>query len=388
MAGSGTAVDVRMACALLPEGSNVSGFCRKHKISRQTFYKWRKRFADHGIEGLHEQSRRPRSTPNLASPEVEDAVVLWRKQLAGDGADHGPESIRWHLVRHGGPRPVPHVSTIARILSRRGQIVPEPKKRPKSSLHRFAYDRPCELFQSDWHQSHLADGRTIAIGGTIDDHSRYLGGLKACLGDGTGELVWEVMLDAIEECGVPQRSLTDNGVQYSQRFRGGLSAFEVGLAALGTKSITSTPGHPQTCGKIERLWQTLDRWLNARPKPRNLQRANQLLEEFRQYYNHERPHRGINRRTPAEAFAATEKARPPEHALQPQTRLRHLTVTPAGLVVTGGTAIGIGRALAGERVTLIRTGDHVLVFQRNKLLRELTIDHNYPYQPQKPRPLP
>src|SRR3954453_5427644 len=108
MAGSRTAMDVRMACAVLPAEANVSEFCRRHKIARQTFYKWRRRFAESGIDGLQEQPRRPHRSPNLVSMEVEDAVVRWRKKLDDDGADHGPESISWQLKRHGCPGPLPH----------------------------------------------------------------------------------------------------------------------------------------------------------------------------------------------------------------------------------------------------------------------------------------
>ena len=54
------------------------------------------------------------------------------------------------------------------------------------------------------------------------------------------------------------------------------SAFEANLRALGTRTINSTPSHPQTCGKIERFWQTLKKWLRARPLPATLDELNTL----------------------------------------------------------------------------------------------------------------
>lgn len=71
------------------------------------------------------------------------------------------------------------------------------------------------------------------------------------------------MSAAIAECGVPAMSLTDNGLCYSGQRRGYSVDFETNLRALGVNTVCSSPYHPQTCGKIERSWQTLKRWLRA-----------------------------------------------------------------------------------------------------------------------------
>ena len=112
-----------------------------------------------------------------------------------------------------------------------------------------------------------------AIAGTLDDHSRYLPALRAASGQGTAELVWSVMLAGITECGIPSMSLTDNGMVYTGRLHAFEAAFETNLRALGTHTINSTPSHPQTCGKIERFWQTLKKWLRARPAPADRRRT-------------------------------------------------------------------------------------------------------------------
>ena len=71
---------------------------------------------------------------------------------------------------------------------------------------------------------------------------------------------------------------------------------------------TRAPFHPQTCGKIERLWQTLKKWLRARPAPGTIAELNELLDQFLAFYNHQRPHRALRGLTPAEAFTATATA--------------------------------------------------------------------------------
>ena len=135
-------MDIRVATAAVAgEIDNVAAFCRERHISRETFYKWRRRFRDEGIEGLKARSRRPLSCPGQTSAQVQEAVLLARKELIEAGWDHGPQSIVWRLQRQGVPG-VPAPSTASRILTHHGAVVPAPQKRPKSATKRFTFDRP------------------------------------------------------------------------------------------------------------------------------------------------------------------------------------------------------------------------------------------------------
>jgi hypothetical protein len=213
MAQKVTAMDIRAATALVGGIDNISQFCREQQISRQTFYKYRRRFAAEGLAGLHERPRRPNSSPGQTSAGLEEAVLRQRKQLVELGLDHGPQTIVWALQRAG--IAAPSRSTVWRILTRHGLIASQPQKRPKSATKRFCFTRPNECWQSDWTAWSLADGTAVAIAGTLDDHSRYVAAMSAGVGHGTAQLVWSVMLAAITECGVPAMSLTDNGMVYT-----------------------------------------------------------------------------------------------------------------------------------------------------------------------------
>jgi transposase InsO family protein len=379
-----TAMDIRAATALAGQVDNVAEFCRKQQISRTTFYKWRCRFLDQGLDGLTEQSRRPRSSPGQTPAAVEEMVLRRRKQLLEQGLDHGPQSIVWSFERDAVPvlASVPSRATVWRILTRHGVIVPQPRKRPKSATKRFTFARPNECWQSDWTQWHLADGTAVAIAGTLDDHSRYLAGLAAGMGGGTAELVWAVMLAGIAECGIPSMSLTDNGIMYTGKWHAYESAFEANLWALGTHTINSAPYHPQTCGKIERFWQTLKKWLRARQTPATLDALNVLLAQFCTFYNHHRPHRALRGATPAEAFTATEAARPAQRPLPaPVFVSRHTVGQRSGNLFVPPYKVNVGLRWAGHSCISIRDGDHIAIFSGTALVREFTAEPSRNYQP-------
>src|SRR3954452_5169909 len=387
MARKVTAMDVRMAAALAQGVEDVAAFCRAQQISRQTYYKWKKRFELGGLDGLRDRSRRPGSIPIATPVEVEDAIVRARKELAGAGEFNGPFSIADRLAAEG-MAPVPSRATIARILSRRGQVRPQPRKRPRSSYRRFQAARPNEMWQSDWTQWHLSAARPVAIAGTLDDHSRLLVGIGAGSGDGTGELVWSVMAAAIGAYGVPMSSLTDNGLCYTTKHRGGdmrPAAFETNLACLGCQSIASTPYHPQTCGKIERFWQTLKKWLRARETSHGpystLSALNSDLLVFAEHYNTRRPHRAHHGRTPATVFAATVKARPAERPLPATAQTYNTHVSTAGAVIVGPFRVFVGGRYKQLPVTAIREGNFITIFTGTTLIRALHADPTRRYQP-------
>ena len=380
-------MDIRCAAAMAEQIDNVAEFCRGKQISRQTYYKLRRRFQEQGLAGLQEQSRRPNSSPGQTCAAIEELVLARRRHLLEQGLDHGAQSIVWSLQDEDDSDAVavPSRSTVWRILTRHGVITPQPQKRPKSATKRFCFARPNECWQSDWTQWQLADGTPVAIAGTLDDHSRYLPGLAAGLGDGTAQLVWVVMISGIAECGIPSMSLADNGIVYTGRLRGFESAFEINLRVLGVRTINSTPYHPQTCGKIERFWQTLKKWLSAQPAPTTLAELNELLDWFRDFYNHRRRHRAHRGSTPAQVFTATECARPAPRPLPtPVFITRHTVSAASGQLFVPPYKINVGRRWAGHTCDSIRDGTHIAIFSGNQLIRELDANPDRRYQPQEP----
>jgi transposase InsO family protein len=269
MAGEAAPVHVRLLAAVSGDLAEVkvSDLCRELGVSRKTFYKWADRYQTEGLAGLEPRSRRPVSSPGQVPVEVEDRIVELRKQLDDDGLDAGADTIHAHLVRAGGP--CPSRSTIWRVLVRRGQVVPEPKKRPRSSWQRFEASQPNECWQIDATEWELRNGRRVEIFDLLDDHSRLMVASVA-VPAATTVAAWAAFSGGVERYGLPLRCLSDNGLCFSGRLKGMEVTFEVNLRAAGITPINSRPYHPQTCGKVERVQQTLKKWLRARPRARSI----------------------------------------------------------------------------------------------------------------------
>jgi transposase InsO family protein/transposase-like protein len=371
-------MDVRLRIALASDELNVSAFCREHGISREAFYVWRRRYLAGGLDALEPRSRAPRTSPQRISADMEDAVVALRKELTELGVDAGPGTIQWHLGRRC-LRAVPSEATIWRVLVRRGFVVPEPRKRPKSSWRRFEASAPNELWQADAIDWVIATG-PVKILNFLDDHSRIALRSKA-VAEATSEATWDTFCEATEVWGVPLGQLNDNGLNFSGKLRGFEVHFERQLRAAGVVPKTSRPYHPQTCGKVERFQQTLKKWLRRQPLAADLAELQAQLDRFVDYYNGQRPHRALGRRTPAQAWAATPPAINLGIALPSPAQHTTVTVGPAGVVEVGRYLIHIGIDWAGRTARVDHDDTHAAVFINHHLVRALALDPNRRYQP-------
>jgi len=377
--------------AVVVEGRSKSEVARAYGVSRRWVHELVVRYRAEGEAGLVPRSKRPHHSPGRISQELEDAIVTLRKDLAGQGLDAGAATIAALLAREQGTAPA--VSTIWRVLSRRGFITPQPQKRPKSSYIRFEADQPNERWQADTTHWRLADGTGVEILNIIDDHSRLAVASTVRPTFKTADVV-EAFTDAFQRHGVPATVLTDNAAIFTGAPRGhGKVAFETHLEALGVRLIHSRAYHPQTCGKIERFHQTLKRWLAMHPAD-TLADLQTLLDEFTRHYNTRRPHRALARRTPHEAWHARPAAGPGTLTAT-HYRLRRDTINNGTVTLRHHSRlhhIGIGKRHNGTPVTLLIADLHIRVIHATtgELLRELVLDPTRDYQPRgvKPGPQP
>jgi transposase InsO family protein len=370
--------------AHLREGRPVGELAAEHGVHPSWIYRLLARYRAEGDAGLIPRSRRPKRSPNALPVELESEIVLLRKQLAEEGLDAGAQTIHWHLTRR--QATVPSVSTIMRVLRRRGCVVPQPKKRPRSSYVRFEADLPNECWQSDMTHWTIANDVGVEIVNFIDDHSRYcVASVAVPVTKATD--VAEIFATAIERHGTPASMLTDNGCIYTAKHRGGKVVMETLTEALGVTYKHSSPYHPQTCGKIERFHQTLKKFLTKQPAANTLVELQAQLDRFVDYYNEQRPHRALGRRTPAEAFTARLKAHPPAPIPATHFRVRHDKVDKHGSITIRYDSklhhIGMGARHRGQPVVmLIADRDIRIITPEGETLRRLTLDPTRDYQPQ------
>ena len=375
--------------AVTVEGRSKSAVAREYGISRVWVQKLVHRYQREGSAAFQPRSRRPHANPRAVGLEVEDQIVRLRKSLTKKGLDAGAETIAVHLQTTG-VVPVPAVSTIWRILSRRGFIIPQPQKRPRSSWKTFCAEQPNERWQADITHWVLADGAEVEILHILDDHSRLCLAADARRITKGGDVVASFEA-AFTRWGVPASVLTDNGAVFTAKQRGeGRVALEVQLGLRGVRVSHSRPYHPQTCGKVERFHQTVKKWLAAQARPTSIAMLQHQLDRFVRYYNTVRPHRALDRRTPAQAYAARPKAVPSGPVIPAHYRVRHDKIDSGGSVTLRHNSrlhhIGLGRRHAGTRVLVLAHDLRVRVLtEHGELLRELLLDPTRDYQPQ-PKP--
>ena len=222
----------------------------------------------------------------------------------------------------------------------------------------------------------------------IDDHSRLFLGSDTYPRVKAADVVASFH-KAAELHGLPASLLSDNGAVFTGSYRGGKVLLEYELERLGVQFKNSRPYHPQTCGKVERLHQTLKRYLARQPPAETLTALQRQLDAFAHYYNHIRPHRALERRTPLQAYSARVKARPTGAPATPYFRVRHDRVDATGKVSLRFHSrlykIGIGRAHKGRAVKLLIADENVRVIDlQGQLIRQLTLDPSRTYQPISP----
>jgi len=372
--------------AVVLEGRSYREVARAHGVSKSWVGKLVGRFRAGGYPAIEPRSRAAKRIPHRTPDALEDEIVALRKELAELGLDAGAATIHYHLgTRH---EAVPSVSTIWRVLRRRGFVTPQPHKRPRSSWIRFEARLPNECWQSDVTRWRLGDGTEVEIVNFIDDHTRLAVAARV-LGTATAPRVLQVFRAAGERWGLPAALLTDNGCVYTTWHRGGPNVMQTELLALGIEFRHSRPYHPQTCGKVERFHQTMKAFLAKQPKVGTIAELQAQVDRFVAYYNEVRPHRARERRPPRVAFEARDKARPsgPMIRVGAGVRVRRDRIDKNGKVTlrhrTRLHHIGVGHAHKGKRVIMLVDGLNVrVVSQDGELLRQLTLDPTRDYQPQ------
>jgi len=263
-------------------------------VSKHSLFAWRKRFKEEGPAGLEDRPR-PDSSGSRLDDVTKRAILLMKEQRP----DWGEDRLHDMLLRTQGLKASP--GAIARVLTEAGYVVQEQRSRPHAvEPKRFERARPNQLWQTDIFTFVLKrQNRRVYLVAFMDDHSRFVVGY-GLHSTASGALVREVLERAIASYGAPEEVLTDNGPQYVT-WRG-KSAFTRLCERRGLKQIVAKPRHPQTLGKLERMWGSLWRELLETAIFRDVQEAHHRLGLYFDHHNFHRTHQGIDGLVPADRF--------------------------------------------------------------------------------------
>lgn len=360
---------------------NVAQWCRLNGVEPRTFYRHRARVAAEGA--WTERSRRPQHSPTATPQWLVARIVALRRELAPDnGADNIHAALLDAAAQADWPAgaAVPVRSTVNRVLAREDLLERNPRKRPKSSYRSFAYARPRDCFQIDGTEHTLADGTVVVAIDIIDDCTRVWVASHVAPAETTAAAT-AAFTSAIGEFGAPGLVLADNGSAFTggpnRRRQTHPGRFAAAVTATGARLIHSSPYHPQTLGKCERLHQTADKLLTHffDGPPSSITELQTRLTTVRQHYNDRRRHSAVAT-TPRRAWDnAPAHGGPAQLPLQTDATVHHRRVHPNGRVDLGPNTIRLGAGYGGRQVTLLVNGPRVTLHALDgQLLGHVTVD--------------
>lgn len=355
------------------EGANISSLCRAYGISRKTAYKWLQRERDGGAQGLADQSRRPKHSPGQTAAEMEAQVLAVREAHPAWGG----RKIR-KILQKQGVSGVPVASTITAIL-RRNDWIDRVASLQHKPMQRFERAQPNELWQMDF-KGYFA----LTAGGychpltVIDDHSRFLVGLKAC-SDETYATVQGQLTAIFHQFGLPERMLMDNGSPWGDDWVTHHTILTAWLFRLDIAVSHGRPRHPQTQGKDERLHRTLKDEVISRHAMTDLSESQAVFDQWWQTYNYDRPHDALDLDVPAAHYQPSPRPFPdplPPITYEPEDIIRK--VDQSGKIYFRNRYFRVGKAFRYQLVAL-RPGvqaDFEVFFCRFKVAQIYLGEHN------------
>lgn len=275
----------------LEEGFSQELVAEEMDISKAALNKWLVRYRKEGEEGLKDRPRRPGA--NQLPEAVRDKIVELKKEEPSRGVKRISQLLRRIFF-------LPASSeTVRQTLHEEGLVKSPPKPRRNMTRPRF-FERatPNQMWQTDIFTFRLG-GKNAYIIGFMDDYSRYIVGADLFRSH-TAENVLEVFRVAAGEYQPPKEMLTDNGREYVN-WRG-TTRFQAEMKKNGTHHFKSRPHHPMTLGKIERFWESIWQEFLSRAQFESFESARERIKLWVKYYNHKRPHQGIEGLCPADRF--------------------------------------------------------------------------------------
>ena len=296
---------------------NISATCQRYEISRTVFYRWRRRLAQYGPDGVHPKRRAARRGRPAELTVVEERRVIaealawptrgpqWvSDRLAQVGLPVAPVTAWRVLRRHGLNHRMARLAVLEEQSAATGLLTERTARRRRG--RRVVAAQPGALCALDTFYVGKLKGVGKVWQLTACDCASSYGWARVVVGEVTAAVMAAFLVEAVvpgyRAAGWPlRRVLTDNGKEFK-------ASFVTTCAARQVRHTRTKPRHAWTNGFVERLQGTIlhEHWrIEFRrhyfTSARALQRS---LDRFLVFYNRHRPHRGyrLRGRTPATVF--------------------------------------------------------------------------------------
>jgi transposase InsO family protein len=268
-------------------GKSLAAISRETGVARPVLSRWWQRYREQGREGLQPLSRRPEHSPSRLAASIAQEILHLRDR------GWGPARIAAMLhIGHG---------SVYRVLSIRGRNrlrLPQPRV-----CHRYEKSRPGELLHLDLKYLYCWRNRPREFAyAAVDDFSREA---VACIRPKRSSPDAASFLEQVVET-LPYRVesvMTDNDLIFTMRHAYNpdrKTRFQQVCKSLGIAHWLTKPLHPQSNGKVERFFRTLDDECFLVRDPGCSELRMKDLAEFVWYYNHQRPHLSLHGQTPVQ----------------------------------------------------------------------------------------
>jgi putative transposase len=329
----------------------VSELCRRVKISRQTAYKWRRRYRGGRLKALADRSRAARKV--FGKP-----TQLWlerMRRIRQRRSTWGARKLRHCLGLDFGEATLPSVAAISRWLKHWGLARGRSRRKAGPVVLRAAL-RPARRSNEVWtvdFKGHYrtGDGTRVEPLTMRDLHSRY--GLRVGLQRSVG---WRETRKGFQKVfnkyGLPKRIRCDNGTPLGGVGPTGLTRLSAWWVKLGIQVEFIAPGRPDQNGAHEQFHRVYKKEVAKNPAltlAGQQRRSNRWLE----IYNQQRPHEALGMKVPAHYYR--KNRRPAPKGVSPWKYARgweRRWVKGNGEISRKGKRRFIGEAFVGDYVGL------------------------------------
>ena len=286
-------------------GRNAARTCRYFGISRQTFYRWKRRYHPYDLASLEDRSHRRRRPTWSAA--LADRVVALRRQYPRWGKDKLGVLLRaegWSVS----------TSMVGRILTRakaRGALVEPVRCRGKARRPRgrrpwavrkpknYPVERPGDLVQVDTLEVRPLPGvvlkqftarDVLSCWDVVEAHRRATSRAAAAFLD-----------TLLQRMPFPVRALqVDGGSEFS-------ACFEEQCQQRGLRLFVLPPRSPKLNGSVERAQRThTEEFYQVTDFALQLPALNRQLRQWERTYNTVRPHQALGYLTPQQFLAQSQ----------------------------------------------------------------------------------